>query len=188
MGRSPGVTTSRSVGWLASIASSEALPGRGLKCWLSVPLPRIDGVLPAVLAGRAASALAPGGSARSLSKLSMHDVPDDRKENPAGKDVGDPPTPDSSAETGAPGSGGAVEVRLALGNRRLMQEEGVALSPQVGGAQRRLAAASAGCRARLADAAPCPLPLLTRACGVLLPPSPTPHPARWWGFSARRRP
>lgn len=41
---------------------------------------------------------------------------------------------------GSPGTGGsasvaaapAVEVRVAMGNRRLMQEEGAALAPQVG--------------------------------------------------------
>lgn len=132
----PGDQALRSVSWLAPITGSEALPGRGVKCWLACPTARVAGVLPALVAGRTASALAgskspgrpTGGSPARLAPLPA----DGKGAAGAAAEAGLAPlTPDGEEEGGAPGGGGgAVEVRLAIGNRRLMQEEGITLSAQ----------------------------------------------------------
>lgn len=113
----------RSVGWLAPITSSEALPGRGLKCWLAVPAERLPGTPPALLG---TSLVWPGGP------------PGDAGLAPATPRAGEGADAAGAASQGISsaggGSGGTVEVRLAIGNRRLMQEEGIAVGPQASAA------------------------------------------------------
>ncbi|KAL4856926.1 putative copper-transporting ATPase 5 [Chlorella vulgaris] len=118
----------RSVGWLAPITASEALPGRGLKCWLACPADRAAAILPALLAGRAPSVPSPPPSHSALSAAAR--VSPDGGSCPAapGGDGFAPPMPAVAEAGAAAGKGaapGSLEVRLALGNRRLMQEEGI---------------------------------------------------------------
>ena len=98
----------RSVAWLAPIITSESLPGRGLKCWLLCPAGRLAG-------RRLGPPIPTPGSAGSSSSSSSR------------------PGSSSGAVGGSGGGGGTVEVRLTLGNRRLMREEGITLSSQARG-------------------------------------------------------
>jgi len=137
------------VSWLAPITASEALPGRGLKCWLACPASHF--------AGLASSSLQPSGSIGANVGIKLKAVtPATPDLEPAGpsqaqsQSSGDSSGVDGSGPSAASaaaaslaagaantastaGNAATVEVRLAIGNRRLMQEEGVALSPQVGG-------------------------------------------------------
>lgn len=150
----------RSSGGLAPITASEALPGRGLKCWLDCPAERLSGLAPALLGSSDAAAaelLAPetpqaseGPSQHGSERLQR------QGSRQLGKGQQSSGRRGSSGALGAPSthspatasaqlllsgssSPGVVHVRLAIGNRRLMQEEGVAL-----GAQARLAAGAFG--------------------------------------------
>lgn len=132
----------RSVGWLASFTASEALPGRGLKCWLACPEERLGGLVPAP-AALGACAVWPLAAADASTDSScgcdtlealVPETPHMAPEPPHRVDAG---TAASSAAAGGNVSAAAssgrrpvVEVKVAIGNRRLMQEEGVTLSAQ----------------------------------------------------------
>lgn len=158
-------------GGLAQITASEALPGRGFKCWLACPAEQLRG-LPPILLGGSAPAI------RTRSAASSENMSTTAAGTAAAAEMRGPDTPhategppvssvswkgsglsgdaakqagmQSSTSTAAarassslhapspapaePGFGGsassAVQVRLVIGNRRLMQEEGVALTAQ----------------------------------------------------------
>lgn len=155
----------RRSGGLAHINASEALPGRGLKCWLACPAERLRGLPQALLGDGAAAIRTPSfassetiaaeiAAAEAGAELPGPDTPhaaevppmhrSGRQSSQQSRDGGRQsgvassatvarsslpapaaaPAPSSSPDT-------AVQVRLAIGNRRLMQEEGVALSPRV---------------------------------------------------------
>ena len=115
--------------WLAPIFSSEALPGRGLKCWLAVPAARMHGLPSDLLAGiiSGGSSIGHGGGMPDsvvAPAAALHPAPADAALQPgAGASS---PSSDGSGPAAAP----AVEVRLAIGNRRLMAEEGVDVGTQ----------------------------------------------------------
>lgn len=193
----------RSSGGLAPIAASEALPGRGLKCWLDCPAERLGGLSPALLvsttaAGRMRSAASSEGPDAVAADLLAPETPQ-ASEGPSlhgserpppqgsrqlgkgylssgrrggGSSLRSPSSPASAAPSSLPppssSSPGVVQVRLAIGNRRLMQEEGVALSAQ--------ARPRAGGVAPL-PAAPCMCPSLCVRCRF--PPSCTAQTHDW---------
>jgi hypothetical protein len=115
----------RSVGWLAPSVSSEALPGRGLKCWLAVPAARMCGLSPDILAGirGCGEGSMPLGAVPAADAL--HPAPADAA-LPSGAGFCSP----SSHSSGTAAPSATVEMRLAIGNRRLMAEEGVAVGTQ----------------------------------------------------------
>ncbi|KAL4443875.1 hypothetical protein ABPG75_011612 [Micractinium tetrahymenae] len=124
----------RSVAWLAPAVASEALPGCGLKSWLAVPPARLAGLPLAASAAAQPLLAAPGFAAAGggdvadgagAGQLVLRAV--DKEAEPGSDEAGSKSS--SSSSGGSVGS--AVEVRVCIGNRRLMQEEGVALSPQV---------------------------------------------------------
>lgn len=117
----------RDVAWLAPAVASEAISGRGLKCWLTVPPSHLAGLLPLVtslpppqlLGAPGPVGAAGGGSGTARAEAVRHEG----AVSEAGT-AGDTASDTSSSES-------SVEVRVCIGNRRLMQEEGVALSPEV---------------------------------------------------------
>ncbi|KAI7843072.1 hypothetical protein COHA_003243 [Chlorella ohadii] len=169
----------RRSGGLAHINASEALPGRGLKCWLACPAERLRGLPQALLGDGAAAIRTPSfassetiaaeiAAAEAGAELPGPDTPhaaevppmhrSGRQSSQQSRDGGRQsgvassatvarsslptpaaaPAPSSSPDT-------AVQVRLAIGNRRLMQEEGVALSPRVHDWMRRYEQEGATC-------------------------------------------
>ena len=178
----------RRSGGLAQITASEALPGRGFKCWLACPAEQLRG-LPPVLLGGSAPAIRTRSAASSenmsttaagtaaAAEMRGPDTPHATEGPPASSvswkgsgqsgDAAKQAGLQSSSSTAAarassslpapaaappePGSSGsassAVQVRLVIGNRRLMQEEGVALSAQASVPQpvAALAACELGC-------------------------------------------
>ncbi|KAL4449504.1 hypothetical protein ABPG77_007148 [Micractinium sp. CCAP 211/92] len=117
----------RDVAWLAPAVASEAISGRGLKCWLTVPPSHLAGLLPLVtslpppqlLGAPGPVGAAGGGSGTARAEAVRHEG----AVSEAGT-AGDTASDTCSSES-------SVEVRVCIGNRRLMQEEGVALSPEV---------------------------------------------------------
>jgi hypothetical protein len=111
---------------LAPITASEALPGRGLKCWLACPANQLGQLLLQPVTPRPASLPDPSlPISRPSSRLAQGNVPGQATiAERAAKAI-------DATGIVAPAAEEAVEVRLAIGNRRLMQEEGVALSAQV---------------------------------------------------------
>lgn len=136
--------------WLAPAVASEALPGRGLKCWLAVPRAHLAGLPLAApvastqlqtltdLAAAAGAGTNDSGNCTVGEQASRPDLlaPEEASQQASegagsasigdsGNDIGSSSRSDSGND-----SGSTVEVRVCIGNRRLMQEEGVALSPQ----------------------------------------------------------
>lgn len=118
----------RSVSWLAPIVSSESIPGRGLKCWLAVPVARLGGLAPALLGAVVGVAGAPSpGTPRAAERKGSSSASSTSLVASSLATAVAAPASGSSA-----GSAPAVhEMRVVIGNRRLMQDEGVAVSSQV---------------------------------------------------------
>ncbi|KAL4853273.1 Copper-transporting ATPase HMA5 [Chlorella vulgaris] len=97
----------RSVGWLAPITASEALPGRGLKCWLACPADRAAAILPALLTGRASCVPSPPPRHSALSAAARVSPVGGSCPATAGGDGFAPPMP-AVAEAGAAAGKGAA--------------------------------------------------------------------------------
>ena len=95
--------------WLAPCSHTEAMPGRGVRAWVVLPASGLQGVPTTLL-----STQRPGSAAASL--------PPSRSGST------------SSLNIGSGGGGGGMEVRVAVGNRKLMAEEDVPVPAEVRGA------------------------------------------------------
>ena len=148
----------RRSGGLAAITASEALPGRGLKAWLACPAERLHGLPPALLGSsgaapvrtRSAAAIATAAAGSQLRGPGTPHASEGKRGSSSREGYGSQTRMDRLSGIGggsASSSGIArassspapaatdpareVQVRLVIGNRQLMQEEGVALTPQV---------------------------------------------------------
>ncbi|GAB4822580.1 hypothetical protein N2152v2_009626 [Parachlorella kessleri] len=176
----------RDVSWLAPARDAEAVAGRGVKCWVSLPAQLAD-ALPLAAAGRGggppsgrpplhpplqqpgATTVAATGATRpqlpgrgatqqhlvpasasvgslaslrghaSMARASTHDgvlpaaapaLGSTPPATAAAAAAGTGPGGGSGAGTGG-SSGGVVDVRVLVGNRRMVQEEGITVPPQV---------------------------------------------------------
>ena len=106
------------VSWLAPSRDMEAQAGSGLVCWVAMPRRAVAGLLPPAPSPAAATAPVPGGPDAPVVGLRAFAA-----------SHGALAAEGAAAAAAAAAAGDLVEVRVAVGSRRLMQEEGVTLDP-----------------------------------------------------------
>lgn len=109
------------VAWLAPSKDMEAVPGSGVRCWVTLPLHKVAVLLPAgaIEATSSHAALAAEGGAPLVTPQL------------AGQPLDGGAVPGGSALALGRANDDVMDVRVAVGNRKLMQEEGVAVDPAV---------------------------------------------------------
>lgn len=117
----------RSVDWLVHATKhAEALQGRGIKCWVTLP-DNLASALPVTLSDLARTASS--GSSIGLGSRLLQPLPASASSRQLAGSSSVGALTGIGGATG--GGGGGLDVKVVIGNRKLLQEEGVAVPVQV---------------------------------------------------------